>query len=305
MEREESMNKMSFAAYENIRLDKFLLGELDDITRSQIKLLIEGGNVAVNERTATKAGYALRAGEIVDVVIPPIEELSLEGEDIPLDVVYEDADLAVINKPKGMVVHPAKGSPNGTLVNALIYRFRTLSDVNGSVRPGIVHRLDKDTSGLIVVAKNNFAHANLASQIADRSAGRVYVALLDGIVKQDEGRIETFIGRHTGDRLKMAVLKEGKEAVTLYRVLERYDRYTLTECELKTGRTHQIRVHAKHINHPVTGDALYGGSTKVYGGGQLLTAVRLTFKHPRTGEEMRFEIEVPEYFKSVIDRLRG
>ncbi len=286
------------------RIDIFLNEELD-LSRSYIKTLIEKQNVLVNSNVIKKAGYIVKENDVISVSIPEAEILNLEPENIDLDIIYEDDDLAVINKPQGMVVHPAPGSYDHTLVNALLYHLKNLSDINGVIRPGIVHRLDKDTSGLLVVAKNNEAHINLQEQIASKAAKRFYIALVDGVVNRDEGVINTLIDRSKKDRKMMSVSNDtGRVAITHFKVIERFPRYTLMEYELKTGRTHQIRVHSKFIGHPVVGDPVYGGSNKFNLNGQLLHAFRLVLTHPRTGQVMTFEAPIPKYFEDVLDKLR-
>ncbi len=286
------------------RIDIFLNDELD-ITRSYIKTLIEKQFILVNQNPIKKAGYIIKEKDVISVSIPEAETLNLEPENIPLDIIYEDDDLAVINKPQGMVVHPAPGAYEHTLVNALLYHLKNLSDINGVIRPGIVHRLDKDTSGLLVVAKNNEAHLNLQEQIASKDAKRYYVALLDGVEKRDEGVINTLIDRSKKDRKMMAVSNDsGRIAITHFKVLERFPRYTYMEYELKTGRTHQIRVHSKFIGHPVVGDPVYGGSNKFNLNGQLLHAFKLELTHPKTKERMVFNAPIPKYFQDVLDLLR-
>ena len=286
------------------RIDIFLNEELD-LSRSYIKTLIEKQNVLVNSNVIKKAGYIVKENDVISISIPEAEILNLEPENIDLDIIYEDDDLAVINKPQGMVVHPAPGSYDHTLVNALLYHLNNLSDINGVIRPGIVHRLDKDTSGLLVVAKNNDAHINLQEQIASKAAKRFYVALVDGVVNRDEGVINTLIDRSKKDRKMMSVSNDtGRVAITHFKVIERFPRYTLMEYELKTGRTHQIRVHSKFIGHPVVGDPVYGGSNKFNLNGQLLHAFKLVLTHPRTGEVMTFEAPIPKYFQDVLDKLR-
>lgn len=286
------------------RLDLYLCEEIDE-SRSYVKNLCEQGLVVVNGKVV-KAGYSVKNGDVVEYELPEVKQLDLTPADIPIDVIYEDDDVAVINKAQGMVVHPAPGSYDNTLVNALLFRLKSLSSINGVARPGIVHRLDKDTSGLLVVAKNDDAHVNLQSQIASKEAKRFYVALVDGIISKDEGVIDTFIDRSQKDRKMMAVCREGKgrRAITHYKVLERLGGYTLVEYELKTGRTHQIRVHSKHIGHPIVGDSVYGGSTSLYDKGQLLHAFRLQFTHPSTKELMTFEAPLPNYFVDILTKLR-
>lgn len=286
------------------RLDLFLSEEIDE-SRSYVKNLTEQGLVLVNGKSV-KAGYSVKKGDVVEYELPEIKQLDLAPADIPIDVVYEDDDVAVINKAQGMVVHPAPGSYDNTLVNALLFRLKSLSSINGVARPGIVHRLDKDTSGLLVVAKNDDAHVDLQSQIASKEAKRYYIALVDGVINKDEGVIDTYIDRSQKDRKMMAVSREGKgrRAITHYKVLERLGGYSLVEYELKTGRTHQIRVHSKHIGHPIVGDRVYGGSTSLYDQGQLLHAFRLQFTHPRTKQLMRFEAPLPKYFSDILAGLR-
>ncbi len=286
------------------RLDTFLSLSIDSITRSRIKNAIEKGFVKVNGKEQTKSGYSLKVGDEIEVVFEEVTPLTAVAQDLPIDIVYQDEDFLVINKAQGMVTHPATGSPDGTLVNALLYHVKDLSGINGVLRPGIVHRLDKDTSGLIMVAKNDFAHLSLSKQIAEKSAKRYYIALVDGNIKEDEGVVEQPIARHKIDRKKMCVDKDGRYAKTSYKVIERFQKYTLVEYELFTGRTHQIRVHSTFKHHPVVGDAIYGGSNKFGLNGQLLHAFKLVLTHPRTGEVMTFNAEIPEYFKIVLDKLR-
>lgn len=285
------------------RLDAAIVGELEEVTRSFVQNLIGKGLVTVNGVVQSKNGYALKLGDQVDVCIPDPVGLSVEPEDIPIQIVYEDEDMMVVNKQQGLVVHPSVGTPSGTLVNALLNLGDHFSSINGVVRPGIVHRLDKNTSGLLVVAKNDKAHLSLAEQIATKEAKRYYMALVDGNVKEDEGVIDAPIGRNPKDRKQMAVVQDGKNAVTHYKVVKRYGAYTLCEFELKTGRTHQIRVHAKYIHHPVVGDDVYGGSNKFGLLGQLLHAFRLVLRQPTTGEMMIFEAPLPDYFQAVLDKL--
>lgn len=286
------------------RLDMFVLENMPELTRSRIKGLIETGEIRVNG-DIKKSGYSLKNNDFISVNILPAVELSLEPYEYPLDIIYEDNDLAIINKPCGMVTHPAPGSPKDTLVNALIYNLDNLSDINGVIRPGIVHRLDKDTSGLIIVAKSNKAHLSLSSQIASKECHRNYIALVDGVIKSNDGVIIANIDRNKKDRKLMAVSRDsGRYAETHYKVLERYKKYCLVEYELKTGRTHQIRVHSKHIGHPIVGDLQYGGSTKLYDKGQLLHAYKISFTHPQTGEFMEFTADLPNYFKDILIKCR-
>lgn len=287
------------------RLDAFLAGKMEK-TRSSVQKLIEEENVRLNDAPAAK-NDRLREGDRVEATEPPPEVLDVKPQNIPLDIVYEDQDLLVVNKPKGMVVHPAAGNPDGTLVNALLFHCGdSLSGINGVIRPGIVHRIDKDTSGLLIVAKNDRAHQSLAEQIAVHSFTRIYNAVVYGIVKEEEGTVSAPIGRHPTDRKRMAVLSSGgREAVTHYRVLERFPGFTLVECRLETGRTHQIRVHMAHIGHPVAGDPVYGPKkciTELQG--QCLHARVIGFIHPATGEYLEFDSGLPPYFERFLEKLR-
>ncbi len=285
------------------RLDVYLAFILP-YTRSQIKNLIVDGNVLVNGQKV-KSGKSLKAGDVVSIEMPkPIEAKALP-EDIPLDILYEDDDIAVINKQRGLIVHPAPGVYTGTLVNALLYRLKDLSGVNGAHRPGIVHRLDKDTTGVMVVAKNDVAHLDLSRQIADRTVIKKYLALLEGNLKDDEGTVSTFIDRSERDRRLMVVSDSGRMAITDYKVLERFTDNCLVEFRLHTGRTHQIRVHAKYLLHPVVGDKAYGFKKQRFDlDGQLLHSHELTFTHPRTKEKMTFVAPLPSDFLRVLDILR-
>ncbi len=289
------------------RLDIFLAEQTDEFTRSRIKKLIEDGQVTVRGKTVTKSGEGVKKGCEVVVTVPDAVEYSVRAENIPIDIVYEDDDIAVVNKPRGMTVHVGNGNTEGTLVNALLYALGSLSGIGGVLRPGIVHRIDKDTTGLLVVAKNDKAHVSLATQIAEKSAHRIYYALLEGIVKEDEGRIVTDIGRHPQDRLKMAVLPDGagKLAVTDYKVLARFGtEFTLCKFILQTGRTHQIRVHAKHVGHPCVGDPVYGHKKQKFKlGGQLLHAKTLELTHPTSGERMTFNAPLPPEFSEILEKL--
>lgn len=289
-----------------VRLDKFLQTQYPEKTRSHIKHWIEDGVVLVNGKVV-KAGYMLKANDDIEMGEVVEKVLSNEPQDIPIEIVYEDSDLAVINKPQGMVVHPAVKNYDGTLVNALMYKLDSLSSINGVVRPGIVHRLDKDTSGLLVVAKNDNAHVSLSEQISSKECRRIYWALVDGIVKED-GEIITQIGRDPRNRLKMAVVEEGKGklAHTKYRVLETFEnKYSLVEFELKTGRTHQIRVHSTYLHHPIVGDKLYNSNKCKFNlQGQLLHAKKLILTHPVTNKVMEFESGLPEHFENVLKTLR-
>ena len=287
------------------RLDVFLARQAPELSRSRVQKLIADGRVAVQGRPA-KANHKVQPGEAVSLTVPPPERVAVEAEAIPLDVVYEDAEVVVVNKERGMVVHPAAGNWRGTLVNALLARCDDLSGVGGEVRPGIVHRLDKDTSGVMVAAKSDRAHASLARQIKDRSAGRKYLALVHGNVKADEGLIDAPLGRHRTDRKKMAVDAErGREARTRFTVLERFAGYTLVACKLETGRTHQIRVHMAYIGHPVVGDPKYGPKGSPFPiDGQALHAAELTFCHPVSGAEMVFTAPLPDDMEGILAKLR-
>lgn len=300
------MDKRYFTAEEDYkRVDSFLSESIPSLTRSSIKKIIEGGGVLVNGGPV-KAGKSIKAGDGVEITIPDPAPLGVRPENIPLDIVYQDGDIAVINKAQGMVVHAGSGNTEGTLVNALLYHLDSLSGINGVIRPGIVHRIDKDTSGLLVVAKNDAAHVSLSKQIAEKTCHRIYVALLEGELKEDEGRIVTDIARDPSDRIKMAVVPtgRGKNAVTYYKVLKRYKGYTYTEFTLYTGRTHQIRVHAKHMGHPIVGDPVYGYKKQKFNlSGQLLHAEKLILTHPASGKVMEFTAPLPDYFKNVLDRL--
>ena len=286
------------------RLDVFI-AEKWGISRSNAKNVIEKDGAIVNGLLRKKSGFELKTGDVVEFDVPAPEVLEVKAENIPLDIVYQDEYMAVINKPQGMVVHQASSyKKNDTLVNALLYNLDSLSGINGVIRPGIVHRLDKDTSGLIVVAKNDEAHKSLAGQIEKKSARRIYYGLCDGNFKEDEGTVDMPIARSKKDRKKMAIDENGRRAVTHYRVLERYGKYTLVRFELETGRTHQIRVHSAYLHHPIVGDEVYGGSTVLYKNGQLLHAKELVLSHPHTNEIMRFECDLPDYFQAVLDKLR-
>ena len=289
------------------RLDKFLAEKLPDITRSHIKKLItEDAAVKVNQKNV-KANQKVKPGDVIECTVPEAEEIEAVPEDIPLDIVYEDDCMLVVNKPQGMVVHPAPGNYTGTLVNALLYHCGSeLSGINGKKRPGILHRIDKDTSGLLMVAKTDSAHRALSEQIKEHSLTRAYIALVHGNIKRDAGRIDAPIGRHPTDRKKMTITeKNSREAVTDYRVLDRFLKYTLVECVLKTGRTHQIRVHMSKNGHPIVGDKTYGVKKEEFSlKGQLLHAYKIGFIHPETKKYMEFLSESPEYFKNVLKSLR-
>ena len=288
------------------RADAALARLAPDLTRSAAQRLLEEGRV-LREGRPLRKNDKLQAGDVLALDLPEPQPVALEPEDIPLDIVYEDNDLLVINKPKGLVIHPAAGHWSGTLVNALLYHCRdSLSGINGELRPGIVHRIDKDTSGLLIVAKNDFAHQALAAQLQDHTLARTYVCLVVGGVREDSGVIDAPIGRHPTDRKKMAVTeKNSRHAVTHWRVLERFPGYTLLECRLETGRTHQIRVHMAYRNHPIVGDTVYGRPKPELGqDSQCLHARALTFRHPRTGETMTLTCPLPDYFTRLLEALR-
>ena len=289
----------------NQRLDAFLASSLDGLTRSQAARLIESGEVAVNGKTAGKS-YKLAGGEDIAVTLPEPEPVEAVPQDIPLDVVYEDADVIVVNKPSGMVVHPAPGHPDGTLVNALLYHCAgTLSGVGGALRPGIVHRIDRDTSGLIIAAKNDAAHQYLSAQLADHTLARTYECIVVGSLREDRGTVDAPIARHPTDRKRMAVVAGGREAVTHWEVIARYPGYTHVRCRLETGRTHQIRVHMAYIGHPILGDTVYGAKKEVPGlTGQCLHAVGLRFLHPRTHEVVELFCPLPEEFTRMLQKIR-
>ncbi len=290
-----------------VRIDKFICENLEDLTRSSVQKIIENGNVLVNGKSVNK-NYKCKINDEIEITIPDAVPLDVKAENIPLNIVYEDADLLVVNKPKGMVVHPANGNYNSTLVNALLHHCKdSLSGINGVIRPGIVHRIDKDTSGLLIVAKNDASHLSLASQIKEHSFTRAYEAVLYGNIKEDEITVNQPIGRNPKDRKKMAVtLKNSKSAVTHFYVIKRFGDFTHVRCVLETGRTHQIRVHSAYIGHPVAGDEVYGPKkviTELHG--QCLHAKQIGFVHPKTGEYMEFESELPDYFKSFLNKLEN
>lgn len=285
------------------RLDKYLAGEMTDLSRSRIKELVQAGEVLVNGKKS-KVSYKVQKGDLIQVTVLPLEPLKLEAENIPLDIVYEDEDIIVVNKPQGMVVHPAVGHPSHTLVNALRYHTRDLADSPEGFRPGIVHRIDKDTSGLLMVAKNAAARESLEKQLAAKSNKRQYLAIVHGNFAEEEGTIDAPIGRNPKDRKQMAVVEKGKSAVTHFKVLEQYQGYSLVECQLETGRTHQIRVHMAYIGHPLAGDPLYGPRKTLPGHGQFLHAKTLGFEQPSTGEWLEFSVQPPEIFQQTVADLR-
>lgn len=287
------------------RLDAYIAENINNLSRTMVKKLVEDGNVSVNGKVQ-KVSYKVQENDEIIVNEPEAKELDIKAEDIPVDVVYEDKDIIVVNKPKGLVVHPANGNWDGTLVNAIMAICKdSLSGIGGEIRPGIVHRLDKDTSGLLIIAKNDEAHLNMSNQIKDRQVKKIYYALVRGVVPENEATINMPIGRSTKDRKKMAVTKSGKEAITHFKVLERFNKYTLLEVKIDTGRTHQIRVHLSEIGHPVVGDEVYSNGKNEFGvKGQLLHAKSLDFKHPIAGKEMHLETELPEEFENVLKKLR-
>lgn len=287
------------------RADVFLAAKLG-VSRSNMQKLLEDGRVKRGEKII-KANYKVRAGEMFVVNIPEPEPIEAVPENIPLDIIYEDDDVVVLNKARGMVVHPAPGNYTGTLVNALLYHCSNLSGINSAIRPGIVHRLDKDTSGIMIVAKNDAAHISLSQQIQSKTAVRTYLAVVRGNIKTDSGTIETQIARDKTDRKKMAVVKEGgRDAITDYEVLERFGKYTLVRCKLRTGRTHQIRVHMEYLGYPLVGDPKYSPMKTPFGiKGQALHSHTLEFTHPRTGERMKFEAPLPEDMHKIITRLHN
>lgn len=290
---------------ENMRLDLYICRCLQDKSRSYVQNLIEDKLVEVNKEVK-KCNYKTRIGDSINVTLPDPVDLHVKAENIELDVLYEDNDIIVVNKPQGMIVHPAAGIYTGTLVNALLNHCKDLSGINGIVRPGIVHRIDKDTSGILVIAKNDNAHNKLSEQLKDHSMTREYIALVEGIIKEEKGTLSKPIGRHKKDKIKMAVVEDGKKATTHYEVIERFKNYTLIKCILETGRTHQIRVHMCYLGHPVVGDPVYGYKKQKFNlKGQLLHAKKLGFIHPTTGKYMEFEVEIPEYFKRIIDILES
>lgn len=290
----------------NKRVDVFLNEEMEDVSRSALQKNIENGNITVNGEKISK-NYKLRLGDIVEAELPPPENIDIVPEDIPLDIMYEDDDLIVINKPQNMVVHPAPGHYTGTLVNALMFHCGdNLSGINGVLRPGIVHRIDKDTSGVLVIAKSDLAHKGLSEQLAEHSMKRVYNAIVYNSFSEESGTVDRNIDRSKNDRKKMAVVMQGgRNAVTHYKVIEKLGKYTWVELQLETGRTHQIRVHMSYIGHPLLGDPVYGPKKCPFNlNGQVLHAKVLGFIHPRTGEYMEFNSELPDYFSSLIERLK-
>jgi 23S rRNA pseudouridine1911/1915/1917 synthase len=309
------------------RLDKYLENQFKDFSRSHIQNAISKGQVQLirgnkilkneasplfkNDKQNNKEGLALKNGEKlkkndkISCFFEKPKEINLKPQDLSLEIIYEDSDLAVINKPQGLVVHPCTSCPNATLVNGLLFQIKDLSGINGEIRPGIVHRIDKDTCGLLIIAKNDKAHVELSRQIANKTCSRKYLGLIEGSLKNDCGVVQTLIGRDKKDRKKMAVVKEGgRVAITEYKTIEYFDGYSLVEFSLKTGRTHQIRVHAKYLNHPIVGDIVYGGINKFGLKGQFLCAYKISFIHPSTKQEMSFEIKLPDNFQNILNDLR-
>ena len=285
-----------------VRLDK-AVADLTELSRSQANEAIKAGTILVNNQRQ-KARYAVKLGDVISYELPKEEVLDYQPEDIPIEIVYEDSDVAVVNKPQGMVVHPSAGHTSGTLVNALLYHVKDLSTINGVVRPGIVHRIDKDTSGLLMIAKNDKAHQALAQELKEKKSLRQYVAIVHGNLPNDRGVIEAPIGRSDKDRKKQAVTAKGKPALTRFQVLEHFGDFTLVELTLETGRTHQIRVHMAYIGHPIAGDPVYGPRKTLAGHGQFLHAKKLGFTHPTTGELMTFSVDVPAIFQETLEKLR-
>ena len=300
------MEKIKLTAHSNVRCDTYIAENVPFVTRSFAKHLFESGAVTVNGKQV-KASFKLSEGDKIELELPEPKPLEAKAQNIPLDIVYEDDDVLVIDKPRGMVVHPAAGNEDGTLVNAVLYHCGgKLSGINGVLRPGIVHRIDKDTTGLLVVAKNDNAHLSLTNQLSDRSLSRTYYAIVHGNITEDSGTVSAPVARSEHDRKKMAVThKNGKEAVTDFTVLERFGKYTLVRCKLRTGRTHQIRVHMRHIGHPILGDKTYGVKKEEFSlSGQLLHAGEIGFIHPRTGEHVSFTSPLPVDFKDTLDKIR-
>ena len=287
------------------RLDTYIPSVDTDITRTSAQRLIEDGNILVNGKNA-KVSYKIQENDKISVEIPEPKQIELKAQDIPIEIIYEDSDIIVVNKPKGMVVHPANGNPDGTLVNAIMAICKdSLSGIGGEIRPGIVHRIDKDTSGLLIVAKNDNAHVKMSEQIKNHEVKKTYIALVRGVLKKNEATIDMPIGRSTSDRKKMAVNKNGKNAITHIKVLKRFDKYTLLKVNIETGRTHQIRVHLSHIGYPIVGDYTYSnGKNEFDVVGQCLHAQKLEFKHPITQKDMCLEAELPQYFKDILDKLK-
>ncbi len=284
------------------RIDKYLSVKTD-LSRTRIQELIDSKNITVNEKE-TKANYKVKENDLILIEVPEDEAYDIEPVNMNLDIVYEDSDVLVVNKPQGLIVHPTLSTKEKTLVNGLMYQVKDLSGINGVNRPGIVHRIDKDTSGLLMVAKNDTAHNSLVEQLKNKTTNRLYVALVYGVIEENKGRINAPIGRDKTDRKKMAVVEDGKPAVTNFTVLERFDGYTLVECKLETGRTHQIRVHMKYIGHPLVGDPLYGPKKVIGDSGQFLHAKLIGFNHPKDGRYLELTVDMPDNFKLILEKLR-
>ena len=286
------------------RLDSYIASICNDITRTSAERMIKSGEILVNDKMQ-KVAYKINEGDVITIQKSEPKEIEIKAQDIPIEIIYEDNDIIIVNKPKGMVVHPANGNPDGTLVNAIMAKCKdSLSGIGGEIRPGIVHRIDKDTSGLLIIAKNDTAHVNMSEQIKNHEVKKTYVALVRGIIKENEATIDMPIGRSTSDRKKMTVNRNGKNAVTHIKVLKRYDKYTLVEVNIETGRTHQIRVHLSHIGYPIIGDYTYSNGKNEFGvEGQCLHAKCLEFKHPITGKEMKLEAPLPQYFQEILNTL--
>lgn len=293
-----------YSETENLRLDKAIALLDQELSRSMIQKMLEDQQILVNGKKE-KASYKTKLNDMIQIEEIEPKEIKLKAQDIPLDIIYEDKDIIVVNKPKGLVVHPANGNPDGTLVNAIMNICKdSLSGIGGEIRPGIVHRIDKDTSGLLIVAKNDKAHIALSEQIKNREIVKKYVALVRGVIKENEATIDMPIGRSTKDRKKMAVRKDGKVAITHFKVIQRFQGYTYLDIKIDTGRTHQIRVHLAEIGYPIVGDGVYSNGKNPFGvEGQMLHAKELTFKHPTTGEKMHLEAPLPEYFEKVLEQL--
>ncbi len=299
------MKELEVIEQVNKRIDAYMAEKYEDISRVAIQRLIETGKILVNGKKV-KASYKVQVNDKITMEEEKAVEIELKAQDIPVEIIYEDRDIIVVNKPKGMVVHPANGNPDGTLVNAIMSICKdSLSGIGGEIRPGIVHRLDKDTSGILIVAKNDKAHINLSEQIKEHKVKKTYIALVKGIVKENNATINMPIGRSEKDRKKMAVTKKGKEAITHFKVLKRYDKYTLLEINIETGRTHQIRVHLSQIGYPIVGDEVYSkGKNEWNIKGQCLHAKSLDFKHPVTNENMHLEAKIPQYFEKILEELK-
>jgi 23S rRNA pseudouridine1911/1915/1917 synthase len=287
------------------RIDAYVSNIENEISRTAAQRLIEEGSITVNGGKV-KASYKVQENDLIEIAENKPKEIELKAENIPVEIIYEDEDIIVVNKPKGLVVHPAVGNPDGTLVNAIMAICKdSLSGIGGEIRPGIVHRLDKDTSGILIIAKNDVAHINLSNQIKNHEVEKTYIALVRGIVKENEATINMPIGRSTKDRKKMAVNKNGKNAITHFKVLKRYDKYTLVEIKIETGRTHQIRVHLSHIGYPVVGDYTYSNGKNDFNvEGQMLHSKKIKFRHPKSNELMELEANLPEYFQDILEKMK-